>query len=269
MAPAIFRKGQFFFKPWGKSFLQPIKGLTKLLVQNEESLQLLQAHGVKNGEVCGDSRFDRVAAIARHNEGFQDLERFIAERPCLVAGSTWPADDAVIFPGLMKLQGHAIILAPHEIREDKLTALEAKLTKPFVRWSTWDGKATQAEILILDVMGMLSRVYRYAGVSYVGGGFTTGIHSILEPAAFGMPLLFGPDHGSFREAQDLINRGAAQSVSDANSFIRALEKALEPGTYEKARQTCRAYVAENEGAARRIQQALQSMLTGKSPEDQA
>ena len=261
VAPAIFRPDQFFFKPWGKAFLAPLKKLNALLVQNDESMALLQGEGFENASLCGDSRFDRVAAIAHQNEAFERIEAFVAGRTCIVCGSTWPADDEVILPALQNLGSTAIILALHELREEALAALEAKLTKPHIRWCSWDGQPTHAEILLLDTMGMLSRIYRYGHVSYVGGGFTTGIHSILEPAAFGMPLIFGPDFDSFREARDLIHRGAAHSVKNGHEFQAALAASLAPGAYEKARRICRAYVSENEGAALKIQAAVEQLLT--------
>lgn len=230
---SIFRPGQYFFKPWGKWFLRQL-GLCyrHLFVQNEESLQLLKAHGIAHCSLAGDTRYDRVQQIATAAEGDKVAEGFLQGHngKVLVCGSTWPPDEQLLarlreskawFP-------ERIILAPHQIHEEHLQQIE-RLFPDSVRYSAIkDSKDprdfTDRKVLIIDNIGLLSKLYRYADVAYIGGGFGVGIHNILEAVAYGKPVVFGPNWHKFQEAHDILELGGGMTVDEHPdvSFLRKL-----------------------------------------------
>lgn len=263
---AIFRPGQYFFKPWGAWCLHQLRRCyTHIFVQNEESLSLLQSHGVECCSLAGDTRFDRVHQIALAGERNEVVERWLEghDGKVLVAGSTWPPDEELIkecADALMsKRDGQTntlkIILAPHVIGEDHLKQIEHLFTDS-VRYSSiasHTSHASNASILIIDNIGILSKLYRYADVAYIGGGFGVGIHNILEAVTFGKPVLFGPNYHKFQEAHDIIARGGGFSHRDADSLRRNIEPLLtDPEALKKASQACTEYMQENLGSTEKI-----------------
>lgn len=260
VAPAIFRPDQFFFKPWGRLMLQPLKQLRALMVQDETSMDLLKQQGFTNVSLCGDSRLDRVAEIAAHPKSLPWLESFLGGRPALVLGSTWPADEAVVLPALDALPHWAIIIVTHEIHAAHIRALAARYPGDVAVYSQGIENQPHARHLVVDTTGLLAHIYRYARIAYVGGGFTTGIHSILEPAAFGMPLLFGPDHQAFREADALLQEGAAQVIRTTEDMRQALIRAARPEVYEQSALACRTWIQQHAGAKHRIAAAISDAL---------
>jgi 3-deoxy-D-manno-octulosonic-acid transferase len=261
VAPAIFRSNQFFFKPWGRWMLQPLKRLHALMVQDETSLALLQSQGFGNASLCGDSRLDRVVEIAANPLPLPWLESFLNGRNTLVLGSTWPADEQVVLPALDALPDWAVVIVPHEIHSGHVQQLVKQLPGEVAVYSHGVPSNPNARFLVVDATGFLSSIYHYARIAYVGGGFTSGIHSILEPAAFGMPLLFGPDCGSFREANALIQLGAATVVTNSQELRQALVQSAQPAAYEQARNACRTWVQAQAGAKHRIAAGIGALLT--------
>lgn len=284
----IFRPDQYFFKWYGGWFRKQLKDcFMHLFVQNEESLKLLQGIGIEHCSLAGDTRFDRVHQIAEAAEGDEVVERFLhddagkmpavqegtegveegagkmpavqGEGPkVLVAGSTWPPDEQVLahvretndgwFPG-------RIILAPHVISEEHLQAVE-KLFPDSVRYSVLkDSKDPKdSKVLIIDNIGILSKLYRYADVAYIGGGFGVGIHNILEAVTFGKPVFFGPNYHKFQEAKDIIACGGGWSIRgekdmEEGDFMRLL---THPEALQQASQACTDYMQQNLGSTEKI-----------------
>lgn len=211
---SIFRTNSIFFKPWGGAWREALEAFETIFVQDDNSKKLLSEWGFDNVVVAGDTRFDRVWDIAQHSKDIPIIERFAAEKEVFIAGSTWCEDEEILIPLTKNNPDVKFIIAPHEIGADRVNGLISKLQGRGVRYSEitelYDLKSIQ--VLVLDTMGMLSSVYKYAQWGYIGGGFGKGIHNTLEAATFGLPIAFGPNYLKFKEACDLISLGAAQSV---------------------------------------------------------
>lgn len=257
---AIFRPEQYFFKWYGGWFLRQI-GLcfNHLFVQNEESLQLLKSHGIDHCSLAGDTRYDRVHQIAQSAEPDAVVERFLQghDGPVLVAGSTWPPDEQLLarLRESKKWFPERIIIAPHEIHEEHLRSIEA-LFPDSIRYSECINALTQShnntfthsKVLIIDNIGLLSKLYRYATVAYIGGGFGVGIHNILEAVAYGKPVVFGPNYHKFQEAHDLIDLGGCMIVDEHPdvSFLRKLF--TDDDIYHAASDACMQLMRRNLGS---------------------
>ncbi len=248
---AIFRPEQYFFRPWGVWYLQQLRHcFTHLFVQNEESLRLLKSHGIYNCSIAGDTRFDRVHQIALAAESDPVAEQFLGGHtgPVLVAGSTWPPDEQLL--AQIKNDKLKIILAPHLIDEDHLRQIET-LFPGSIRYSAIKSHKgnKSSRVLVVDNIGLLSKLYRYATVAYIGGGFGVGIHNTLEAVTFGKPVLFGPKYHKFQEAHDLIARGGGFSHADGAELEQHLKTLLShPDALAAASQACLNYMRENLGS---------------------
>lgn len=253
---ALFRPSQFFFRPWGKWFRKALKAYTHIFVQNQSSAGILKKFGFENVSISGDTRLDRVAQIARAASRLPKLEQFCAGNKVIVAGSTW-LEDEVLFVNYVNECTHKVkfVVAPHEVNEHSLERIISALKRPYILYSA-DSAPEQlksAEVLIVDGYGYLVSVYRYAKVAYIGGGFTTGIHSILEPAVYGMPVVFGPDYHKFHEAEEMIQLGAAHSISNYDELNNLFESYLnDPVRLENEGHFASQYVESNRGASEKI-----------------
>lgn len=265
---AIFRPEQYFFKWYGGWFLRQIGLCFKhLFVQNEESLQLLQSHGIAHCSLAGDTRYDRVHQIAQAAEPDAVVERFLQEHdgPVLVAGSTWPPDEQLLarlyknkewFP-------ERIIIAPHEIHEEHLRSIEA-LFPNSIRYSECINALTQSHnntfthstVLIINNIGLLSKLYRYATVAYIGGGFGVGIHNILEAVAYGKPVVFGPNHHKFQEAHDIIDLGGGMTVDEKPDVSLLRKWFTDVEAYHAASDACLQLMHRNLGSTNIILKAV-------------
>ena len=204
-----FRAQQVFFKPWGSSYRKLLKGFKHLFVQNEQSLKLLQQIGITHASVSGDTRYDRVGAS---KAPLPFMETFVGNRKCIVAGSTWPEDEAVLFNAIAQTTDNwCWLIAPHEMNEEKLNKLMAKLPKGSLRYTqTNESERKDCHVLVLDTVGMLSRCYAYGAIAYVGGGMgTSGLHNILEPAAEGIPVIIGKIIISFQKQKHSLILGVS------------------------------------------------------------
>ncbi len=240
---ALFRPDQLFFKPYGGFYRKLLSGFSHILVQNSESVGLLQRIGVSNVTLSGDTRFDRVAQTAAAAPDVPAVRAFKAAMPLLVVGSAWPEDMAVLIPFLNAFDKPLkVIIAPHEIHDDELTRWQARLNKPSVRYSELVTHASPerlpADILFIDNVGMLSSLYQYGEFAFIGGAFKQGLHNVLEAAAFGMPVFFGPDYAEFPEAMDLdFRRGGLFSRERGRSDPR-LYAAIRRPNRGRPRQPC-------------------------------
>ncbi len=257
---SIFRKNQAFFKWYGRFYKKMLHFFKWIFVQDSDSLNILQLNGVTHCSISGDTRFDRVAAIKENFSDITLVERFAGEGNVLVAGSTWPEDEEVIANLTTQHPGLKFIIAPHEINENHINNIIKRFPTP-VRYSRLAQEKTNEadyQTLIIDNIGMLSRLYKYATIAYVGGGFKTGLHNILEAAVYGKPVIFGPHYKKFREAKELIASGGAFSVSDANGLKQQISVLLNYKTdLATASQAAASYVKENKGATERILQSIQ------------
>ena len=210
---SIFRPNQVFFRWYGRTYSNVLKCFTRFFVQNEVSRQLLAKLGITEVEITGDTRFDRVLDICWQAKDLPLVKAFKQDAKVLVAGSSWAPDEDLIIPYFNAHPEMKLVLAPHVVSEDHLKEIEGKLRRPFVRYSrVTEESAARADCLIIDGYGLLSSIYRYGEMAYVGGGFGVGIHNTLEAATFGLPIAFGPNYEKFKEARDLVTLGAATPI---------------------------------------------------------
>ena len=257
---AIYRPKQYFFKWYGKWFLNQVRDcFTHIFVQNEESLRLLHEHGIDHVSIAGDTRFDRVHAIAQEAASNAVVERFLSFRPdapVLLAGSTWEPDEEHLLRYLLHRNDClTLVVAPHVISPSHLDWIEKELLKgvPCTRYSCMGDTDPQSRVLIIDNMGMLSSLYRYAQVAYIGGGFGAGIHNILEAVTFGKLVVFGPNYHKFKEACDIIRLGGGYSFDRYGQLESVLDRLFDNDeAYRQASQQCTHYMNDNLGATERI-----------------
>lgn len=255
---AIFRPEQHFFRWYGSFFRVMLKKFKRIFVQDRQSLELLAGLGMDNVSLAGDTRFDRVVQIAGAARDISNLDQFRGSEKLFLAGSSWKQDEEIIaqyinnFPGRMKW-----VFAPHEIDKPNIDRLEKLLKVSVVRFSEFTDTGADARVLIIDNIGMLSSAYKYAYIAAIGGGFGKGIHNILEPACWGIPVMFGPRYKKFREAVELINEKGAMTFDSFEIFSDILNKWLsnEP-FYLKSAKTAGNYINKNTGATEVILQEI-------------
>lgn len=245
----IFRENQAFFKWYGGFYRNILKSVTYFFVQNKESENLLKSIGLNNVTINGDTRFDRVYENAQSPKQLSLIESFIGNSPTLICGSTWPEDEKILSALPEKYPNWKFIIAPHEIHESHIESIEKQFSINSLRFSVFSSSDqtlnAKHQTLIIDNIGMLSSLYQYGKVAYIGGGFGTGIHNTLEAAAFGLPVIFGPKYDKFQEAKDLIAIGAAESISSVEELIRAFEGFIEN---KNAADQAKRYVVDKKGA---------------------
>lgn len=239
---SIFRPDQIFFRWYGRRYGRVLKCVTRFFVQNEQSRQLLSSIGIDEAEVIGDTRFDRVLQIRDASKCLPIVEAFkhgVAEKGesveahrIFVAGSSWQPDEDIFIPYFNARRDWRLIIAPHVIGEDHLSQILSKLKRPAVRYTqTTPEEAAKADCLIIDCFGLLSSVYRYGEIAYVGGGFGVGIHNVLEAAVWGMPVIFGPNNKHFQEAQELLQAKGGFEVSGKTSFSKLVDRLIADQKY--------------------------------------
>ena len=256
---AIFRKEQLFFKWYGGMYRKVLSYFTHIFVQDDASRELLSKYGVTNVSVFGDTRFDRVQDVYKNTKQVPMVDLFVNNNRSdnqltMVAGSSWQQDEEVYLNYFNEHPELKLIIAPHEIHKDHLMHIESMLKRPSIRLS----EATEKDIkgkscLIVDSFGLLSSIYRYGDLAYIGGGFGAGIHNVLEAAVYGMPVIFGPKYQKFKEARDLLQVGGAFSITDEKTFESKME---ELSTYRDLLDAAGAaagdFVKSNIGATNRI-----------------
>ena len=258
----IFRKGQLFFKSYGGFYRGILKMFSFFFVQNDESLRLLKLIDLKNCALTGDTRFDRVYQVVKHGGEIPLARQFKGEQKLFVIGSCWPEDFEVLAP-FINLSRIKFILAPHEISEKFISRIEKELRVKSIRYSnSADQSLDDFQVLIIDNVGMLSRLYRYGEFAFIGGGFGKGLHNILEAACYGVPIFFGNrNYKKFQEAVDLINRGGAFEVSDFADLKSKYEFLNTPESFLLACEVTKGYVQENLGATDKIMKYCRGLLT--------
>lgn len=256
---SIFRKEQVFFRWWGGFYRKALHCFTHLFVQNESSKELLASIGVKNVTVVGDTRFDRVAKIAEQAHLLPLVASFVEDgKKIFIAGSSWGPDEDVYIPYFNRTSGWKLIIASHEVNEERIKQIEEQVRGLCVRYTQATiEEVRSAKCLIIDCFGLLSSIYRYGTVAYVGGGFGVGIHNVLEAAVYGIPVFFGPNNYKFQEAQQLKACGGGIEISSRAEFeekIAAMDK--DSSVIENAGDAAGKYVSQNAGASARIFEVL-------------
>lgn len=221
---SIFREDQIFFRSYGRQYAKVLNCFTHFFVQNEKSKQLLESIGITQVDVVGDTRFDRVVQIKEACRQLPIVESFRQGKKTFVAGSSWQADEAVFIPYFNQHQDWKLIIAPHVIDEAHLEQITSQLAGRVVRYTqTTIKEAAGANVLIVDCFGLLSSIYHYGDVAYVGGGFGAGIHNVLEAAVWNIPVIFGPNNKRFQEAQGLIAMQGGFEIADSEGFSRLMD----------------------------------------------
>lgn len=270
LVSAIFRDEQYFFSWWSGWFREKLKYYTHIFVQDVASSKLLSAHDIPS-TISGDTRFDRVFEIARSASEIPLIKMFKNNGHLIVAGSTWEEDENILIPFMLQdfsdKDNLKMIIAPHEIDEEHLSKIELAAGDNILRFS----KATSENIslysiLLIDNIGMLSSLYRYADVAYVGGGFGKGIHNTLEPAAYGIPVVFGNNFEKFAEAVRMVEKGAAYVVTSIRTFNEIINNLfLKEEIRHEAGRTAGIFVRENTGATDKILNYIKKSLNKKAP----
>ncbi len=257
---AIFRSEQLFFKSYGNFYRQILYNFSHIFVQNKNSYDLLQSIGLQQVTIAGDTRFDRVIEIASQHKILPIVEAFKKQDFLLVVGSSWADDIEVLAPFINSFTKKVkIIIAPHEISEKKLQSIEKKIgnqsNKNIIRYSqTSDEKINYADILLIDNIGMLSSLYAYADIAFIGGAYSDGLHNILEATVFGVPVLFGnKKYKKFQEAIDLLALGGAFTVANTEELLSIFSQLYDNQAHRKIiGKICYDYTQQNKGGTNKI-----------------
>lgn len=252
---SIFRSNQLFFKSYAGFYRKILLNFNHFFVQNDESLRLLRSLNIQHCTKAGDTRFDRVNEMVMKGDEIPVVRKFKNNEKVMVIGSCWPEDLDVLIPFINEhYYSIKFIIAPHEISESFISNLENALNSENIRYSnTADVKVEDCQVMIIDNIGMLGRLYKYGEFAYVGGAFGKGLHNILEAACYGIPVFFGnKNYQKFQEAVDLINRGGAFEISDYLDLKHKYEMITLPQTFLLACEVTRQYVQENLGATEKV-----------------
>lgn len=250
---AAFRKNQTFFKFYGKPLREALVAFEHIFVQNEKSKKLLQAIHYNKVTVSGDTRFDRVSNQLEQNNHLDFIETFKQDKLCVVAGSTWPEDEELLINFINSQNSKSVkfIIAPHNIKSSQIKNIQVMLNVESVLFSEKDKKAFHtAQVFIIDTIGLLSKIYNYADIAYVGGAVgTTGLHNTLEPAVFGIPIIIGNNYSKFPEAKEMIANNGMFSISSQNELSTVLISLIEnPEKRANSGNNNSVYIKRNKGA---------------------
>lgn len=264
---AVFRKDQYFFQEYGEWFLKILSKINLIYVQDEASRKLLSKAKFNNVIVCGDTRFDRVMQIAEQLVNFPLVEKFKNTTTTIIAGSTWKDDERIIIELIKKRkQTMKYIIAPHETNDNRIDELIENIPLASLRFSQAnENNVSTADVLIIDSIGILSQLYRYADVAYVGGGFGKGIHNILEPAAFSVPVIIGPNYKKFNEAVEMVNLSMAFTIDKFRQLNNKItDLFFVKGSDQAIRRRLSEYMKSKTGATQQVVEGMERMVsTGK------
>lgn len=251
---SIFRKEQIFFKWYGGLYRRALLNFDQLFVQNETSKRFLAKIGIENVTVVGDTRFDRVLEIREEAKELPLIEQFKGDSLTIVAGSSWGPDEDLFIEYFNAHPNIKLIIAPHVIDENHLVEIISKLKRPYVRYSKANEKnVIKADCLIIDGFGLLSSIYRYGEIAYIGGGFGAGIHNILEAAVYGMPVIFGPKHSKFMEATQLIEEKGAFSINNFEELSSLFDRMITDKEFlNESGKNAGNFVTKNLGASEAV-----------------
>ncbi len=252
---AVFRKNQVFFKCYGKWYLSLLKNFDNIYVQDPESLQLLGSKGIRNAKVCGDTRIDRVVELLDQEKEILGIKEFKGDNRIIIAGSSWQLEESFLHKFFLRglPDKYKIIIAPHDVEKKHLNAIKKQLGDSIITYTDLlknQESGEERKILLIDRVGILSRIYRYGDIAFIGGGFGSGLHNILEPAVYGLPIIFGRRYKNFIEAIELIKTGGAVSVKSYVEFEDKIMSLInDENTLSTASKGCRDYVNKSKGAS--------------------
>ena len=252
---SVFRKKQVFFKFYGFIYLKILKNITHFFVQDIESKNLLNYYKFKNTNVIGDTRLDRVLKIKNSIKKIKQISDFKSSKTCIVFGSTWDEDHDLILKKINSLKNIKIIIAPHKIDINTINQLTKKLKINYLKLSNYDSsKNSKSNLLIVDSIGLLSTIYSYADIAYVGGGMSTrGLHNTMEPAVFKIPIIIGKNYQNFKEVKDLVKAGGILSVKSINDFNKKIDFLLSnKKKREELGEINYNYIKLNSGATKKV-----------------
>ncbi|PWB19408.1 3-deoxy-D-manno-octulosonic acid transferase [Flavobacterium sp. HTF] len=252
----IFRDSQMFFKWYGGFYRKALKSFTYFFVQNESSKEKIKGLGFENVIVSGDTRFDRVNAILERDNSLDFIEEFKNNQTTIIIGSSWPKDEALLSQYINEAPENVkFIIAPHNIKPEQISNLKSQITKSTILFSQKENTdLSDYNVFIIDTIGLLTKIYSYGTIAYVGGGFgNPGIHNILEPATFGIPIVIGPNYSNFAEAVQLVALGGCIVISNEEEIRQNLNRLIKDRNFlnEKG-QICRSFIQENKGATNSI-----------------
>jgi len=251
----IFNSDQIYFKWYGRFMRNALSQFSHYFVQDTNSETLLRSVGLSEISVSGDTRFDRVNEILGRDNRLNFMEKFKKDHICLVMGSTWPEDEALLTQWLPNVPENVrIVIAPHDIKKEHLQALRKSLPQDSVNYTeAGEAELLSCRFLVLDTIGILTKVYSYADIAYVGGGFATGLHNTLEPAVFGIPVITGPNFQGFKEAEAMVELGGISVIENSESFADTLGKLLEDESVRKRQGAINSdYIIAQKGATEKI-----------------
>lgn len=263
LVSALFSKNQIYFKWYGGFMTNALKAFQHLFVQDEFSKKLLESKGFTNSSVSGDTRFDRVHEILTRDNTLDFMEAFSNNAFCLVAGSTWPEDETILVDFINSSSlPIKYVIAPHNIKEAHINKLKGSLSKKTICYSELEENSYSSfEVLIVDTIGLLTKIYSYADMAYVGGGFATGLHNTLEPAVFGVPVLIGPNYEGFKEVEDLVVRKGVLPIQNLEQFTELVESFFsDRPTLNKIGAINSNYLNKNTGATDLIMRHIEQIL---------
>ncbi len=259
----IFRENQHFFKNYGSWFRKQLSAFTHFYLQDGNSENQLKRIGYNNTTVAGDTRFDRVVEIAKNTKAIELVKHFVSDKKIIIAGSTWQEDINILARIKFQQAGYKMIIAPHEIAEENIRSTMSQFHNLFslgtkvIRYSqATEETVVAADVLIIDNIGMLSSLYQYGTIAFIGGGFGKGIHNILEAATFALPVIFGPNYHKFNEAKELIQKGGAYSISSYDALQKTINSLNNSGVLRMASFEAKNYVVSHAGATDKILNTL-------------
>ncbi len=263
---AVFRPDQIFFRNYGFFFLNLIRQMDKIFVQDQDSKSLLVGKGINQVEIAGDTRIDSVLGLADHSDDLEHIKDFTGSSIVIIGGSTWDVEEKYLATFMNETMGQIsgekikILLAPHDIREHRLRSIESLYGESVIRYSSWiqnrDSNSLK-RVLLIDQIGLLIKLYKYADIAFIGGGFGRSIHNILEPAVYGLPIIIGPNYSKFSEAKKLVENGGVFSIKKYSEFRSILsELFVDKNKLSFAGGASRAYINNSAGATALITSCL-------------
>lgn len=263
LASAIFNKKQIFFKNYGGFMRKSLHNFNHFFVQDKNSKKLLESLNLNNVTLSGDTRFDRVLKILEQDNTLDFIEQFKQNEFCIVAGSTWPEDEKILVDYINNSEKNIkFIFAPHTIKKEAVSKLASSIKKKTILYSDLPIKNSENyDVFIIDTIGILTKIYNYADIAYVGGGFATGLHNTLEPAVYSIPVIIGPKFSGFKEAEDLVTKKGIISISNLSEFTTVTNKLITDATYYSQTKSINStYIAQNKGATKIILEYLKKVL---------
>lgn len=261
---AIFKNDQIYFKWYGGFMRKALEKFSHFFIQDPESEKLLNSIGLNNTTITGDTRFDRVSEILQQNNTLEFMDNFTKNNPCFVMGSTWPEDDELLVAYINTSSHHMkYVIAPHNIIPKEIARLQKQIIKRTVLLSEIsENSVGDNEVVIVDAIGLLTKIYSYADIAYVGGAFATGgLHNTLEPAVFGIPVIIGPDYTGFKEAEELVNLRGIFSVHDSVEFTTLADKFFLDSDFRTETGSINtSYINNNKGASIQVMNHIRTLL---------